>query len=241
VSTKALMPDFSRLSPLQGAKNLFSLRAGMRLVMSLLKVAIIGGVAGWLIYVEMPAVVNIAQLDVAPMVGYVSGIVFRVALKLATLLFVLAILDFAYQKWQQEQDMKMSKQDIKDELKRMDGDPLVKQRRARVARQLAMQRTAQAVPQADVIVANPTHFSIAIKYDSAKMNAPKVVAKGADLLALRMRQIATQHDIPIVERKDVARALYANVEVGQEVPPEFYSAVAEILAYVYRLSGRQSA
>jgi flagellar biosynthetic protein FlhB len=122
----------------------------------------------------------------------------------------------------------------------MEGDPMTKQRRARVARQLAMQRIAQAVPNADVVVTNPTHFSVAMKYDSDTMRAPKVIAKGADYMALRIRQIAVSHDIPLVERKPLAQALYRGVEIGQEVPPEHYAAIAEILAYVYRLSGKAS-
>lgn len=123
----------------------------------------------------------------------------------------------------------------------MEGDPLVKQRRTRVARQIAMQRIAQQVPSADVIVTNPTHYAVALRYDSETMRAPKVIAKGADFLAMRIRQIAATHGIPIVERKPLAQALYAGVEIGQEVPPEHYTAVAEILAYVYRLGERRSA
>jgi flagellar biosynthetic protein FlhB len=134
----------------------------------------------------------------------------------------------------------MSKQEIKEEMKRMEGDPLVKQRRSRVARQLAMQRVGQAVPKADVIVTNPTHFAVALQYDAKTMRAPKVVAKGADFMAMHIRQLAAAHGIPIIEKKELARALYANVEPGQEVPPEFYNAVAEILAYVYRI-GKRSA
>ena len=135
----------------------------------------------------------------------------------------------------------MTKQEVKEEMRSMEGDPMVKQRRARVARQLAMQRTAQAVPNADVIVTNPTHYAIAIKYDSDTMRAPKVIAKGADFMAMRIRQIAALHEIPIVERKPLARALFAAVDIGQEVPAEHYAAIAEILAYVYRLGERKSA
>ena len=123
----------------------------------------------------------------------------------------------------------------------MEGDPLVKQRRSRVARQLAMQRISQQVPQADVIVTNPTHFAIALQYDGKTMKAPKVLAKGADFMAMRIRQLAVMHGVPLVERKELARALYSSVEPGQEIPPQFYNAVAEILAYVYRLSGKKTA
>ena len=132
-------------------------------------------------------------------------------------------------------------QEVKEEMKRMDGDPQIKSRRMRVARQLAMQRMAQAVPKADVIITNPTHISVAIKYDRTKMRAPKVVAKGADLMAMRIRQIAERHNVPIVERKPLARAMYASVAVGQEIDPEFYTAVAEVLAYVYQLGDKVAA
>ena len=126
-------------------------------------------------------------------------------------------------------------------MKRMEGDPLVKQRRSQIARQLAMQRVSQAVPKADVVVTNPTHFAVALRYDADTMAAPKVVAKGADYMALRIRQLAMANDVPLVERKTLARGLYQAVEVGQEVPPQYFSAVAEILAYVYRLSGTRVA
>ena len=235
---KPLVPSFKKLDPIKGVKNLFNLRAGIRFVMSLGKLLLIGGVCGYVIYRDLPVLAALAEM--APSQAFAAGayLVFMLALKLAVVLLVLAILDLAYQVWQREQDLKMSKQDVKDEMKSMDGDPMVKQRRARIARQLALQRTAAAVPGADVIVTNPTHFSVALKYDKDKMRAPKVVAKGSDFLALRIRQIAQLNDVPIIERKPLARALYANVEVGQEVPSEHYAAVAEVLAFVYRVSRR---
>jgi len=235
VTGKPLTPDLNRLNPFKGVKNLVDARAAMRLVMSLAKVAIIGGIASLAIYYDMGKIMSIAHLDVGPGLAASGAVIFSLAMKLAALLILLAIADYAYQRWQREKDLRMSKQDVKEEMKRMEGDPMIRQRRQRVARQLAMQRTSQAVPQADVVVTNPTHFAIALKYDSETMVAPKVVAKGADYLALRIRQIAAQHSIPIVERKEVARALYRSVEVGDEVPPDLYAAVAEILAYVYRL------
>jgi flagellar biosynthetic protein FlhB len=186
-------------------------------------------------------VLHIGELEVVQAFGAACELVYALAIKLAALLIVLAIIDYAFQRWKHEQDLKMSKQEVKEEMKRMEGDPLVKQRRARVARQLAMQRVAAAVPKADVVVTNPTHFAVALQYDTKSMRAPKVVAKGADFMAMRIRQIAAVHGIPIIERKPLARALYAGVEIGQEIPPEHYAAVAEILAYVYRLAGRKSA
>ena len=154
------------------------------------------------------------------------------------LLLVLAIIDYAYQRFKNERDLRMTKQQVKEEMKRMDGDPLIKQRRRQLARQMLEQKIKKDVPTADVIVTNPTHYAIALKYDADKMGAPRVVAKGKDFLALKIREIAIENGVPILERPPLARALYKTVEVGQEIPERFYSAVAEILAYVYELSGK---
>ena len=241
LTAQPLQPKLSRISPLRGARNLVNLRAGIRLLMSLMKVFVIGTVAGVLIHLEMDKIMQLPQLEIWPMFSAACELIFGLGLKLALLLVFLALIDYAFQRWQRERDLRMSHVEIKDELKRMEGDPLVKQRRARVARQLALQRVGQDVPKADVVVTNPTHYAVALRYDSKAMKAPKVVAKGADFLAMRIRQVAIAHGVPMIERKDLAAALYRTVEVGQEVPAQFYGAVAEILAYVYRLSGRQSA
>jgi len=241
VSTKPLEFDLTKLSPLKGVKNLFGIKGMARLGFSLGKVAIIGFVGMLAIHQLLPQIVRLTELEVMPMLGVACDLVFLVAIKLSIVLLLLALLDYAYQRWQREKDLMMTKQEVKEEMKRMEGDPMIKQRRARVARQLAMQRTAQAVPNADVIVTNPTHFAVALKYDSKQMRSPRVIAKGADFMALRIRQIALRHGVPLVERKEIARGLYHGVEVGQEIPPQFYSAVAEILAYVYRLGGKKTA
>ena len=165
---------------------------------------------------------------------------FDLAMKVLAILFLLGMIDYLYQKWKHKADLRMTKQQVKDEMKQSDGDPEVKRRRLRMQQQIAMQRISAAVPRADVIVTNPEHISVAIQYDSENMNAPKVIAKGAEYLAMRIRHLAMQHNIPIVERKPLARALYAQVPVGHEVPAEFFQAVAEILAYVYRLDGRMA-
>lgn len=241
LTLKPLEPNFGKLSPLKGVANLFNMRAVMRLVMSVFKVILIAAVAIWFVVKDMPRILHIAEMTALQAFSASGTVVYGLAIKLALLLLIMALIDYAFQRWQHEQDLKMSKQDVKEEMKRMEGDPMVKQRRTRVARQLAMQRIAQAVPKADVIVTNPTHFSIALQYDTDTMRAPKVIAKGADLMAMRIRQIALAHGIPLVERKPLAQALYRGVEIGEEVPPEHYAAVAEILAYVYRLSGKKSA
>ena len=238
---KPLTPSLNKLNPITGLARLFDARAGMRLVMSLLKLAALVAVSVWVIMRDFPKVILLCHLEVLPMMAAAAAMAYDLALKLAMLLLILALLDWWYQRWQHEKDLRMTKQEVKDEMKRMDGDPMVKQRRARVARQLALQRIASAVPHADVVVTNPTHYAVALRYDSATMTAPKVVAKGADFLALRIRQLAVANGVPLVERRELARALYHGVEPGQEVPAEFYTAVAEILAYVYRLGGRMAA
>lgn len=237
---KPLVPKFSRINPLSGAKRLFDARAAIRLVMSLGKVVIISTVATIFIMADIEAIAALPMMTIGAASATAAHMTFMLAIKLAGVLIVLALLDFAFQKFQHTKDLKMTRQEVRQELKDMDGDPMMKQRRARVARQLAMQRMAQQVPQADVIITNPTHLSIALRYDSDAMRAPKVIAKGADLMAMRIRQIATANGIPLVERKPLARALYGSVEVGDEVPEEHYTAVAEILAYVYRLSGKMA-
>lgn len=237
---KPIVPKFSRLNPLSGVKRLVDARAAIRLVMSLSKVVIISAVASLLIYYEIEAIAALPVMTIGAASAEVAHMAFMLALKLAGVLLILALLDFSFQKYQHTKDLKMTRQEVRQELKDMDGDPLMKQRRARVARELAMQRMAQQVPNADVVITNPTHLSIALRYDADSMQAPKVIAKGADLMAMRIRQIATANGIPLVERKPLARALYSSVEVGDEVPEEHYTAIAEILAYVYRLSGKMA-
>lgn len=238
---KPLAPQLSRINPLSGVKRLFDARAAMRLVMSLAKVGIIALIAIILIVMDTDKIIQLPAMELQDAFIEASMLTFWLALKLAGVLIVLAVLDYAFQKYQNTKDLRMTRQEVRQEMKDMDGDPTMKQRRMQVARQLAMQRMAQAVPQADVIITNPTHISIALKYDSASMASPKVIAKGADLMAMRVRQIATAHGIPLVERKPLARALYADVEVGQEIPEQYFAAVAEILAYVYRMAGKMSA
>lgn len=241
VSHKPIVPKMSKVNPGKGLKNIFSMRGLVRFLMSIAKVAVVLIVAGVSIHLDLPKLMTLIRLEAGPLLAAAGGLAFSLSLKIAIVLLLLGILDYAFQKWQHEQDLKMSKQEVKEEHKRMEGDPLIKQRRSQTARQVAMQRLNHDVPQADVVVTNPTHFAVALRYDGEKMEAPKVAAKGADYMAMRIRQLAIAHDVPIVERPPLARALYRGVEVGQEIPPQHYAAVAEILAYVYRLSGQKTA
>lgn len=241
VSPKALMPKLDKLNPIAGFKRVFGLSALVKAGLDALKVLLVVSVAVLTIRQHGEQVLTLPYLTTMEGLASVGWLMLDLALRLLAVLLVLAILDFIYQKWKHAEDLKMTKQQVKDEMKQTEGDPETKRRRMRMQQQIATQRISAAVPKADVVVTNPEHISIALQYDEETMRAPKVLAKGADHLALRIRRIAAQHGIPIVERKPLARAMYRAVEPGQEIPPDFYKAVAEVLAYVYQLeSGARS-
>jgi flagellar biosynthetic protein FlhB len=238
-SFKRIHPKLSGLNPFKGLGRIFSRREGfVHFIMNLLKLVLIGVVAYTAIHDRMAIILSTQQLSFIQIFGLGTEVVYSIALRIGIVLLILAILDYAWQRWNTEQRLKMTKQEVKDEMKRMEGDPKIKSRR----RQLAMQRLVQGaranVPTADVVVTNPTEFAVALRYDPEAMHAPKVVAKGTDYLAMTIRQIAIEHGVPILERPPLARALYRLCDIGQEIPEQFYSAVAEILAYVYELSGK---
>ncbi len=234
-----LQPKLSSLNPLKGFQKVFGKKEGlMSGLMNAAKLSIVSFVAYSAIRDRMGMIVTVQQYDFLQIFAIGADVIYRLAIRLGMVLLVLAIIDYAWRKWKHEQEMKMSKQEVKDEMKRMDGDPQTKARRREIARQTAMKRIQTDVPTADVIVTNPTHFAIALKYDGDAMHAPRVVAKGADFMAMRIREIAVANGIPILERPPLARALYKLVDVGQEIPEQFYAAVAEILAYVFELTGK---
>jgi len=234
-TTEPLVPKLERLDPVAGLGRIFSRRSLVKTVMSCVKLVVVTAVAWAYIRGVLHDVAVLPALPAAAGMLSVGMMTLRLAIWLLALLLVIGLIDWLYQRWQRTQDLRMTKGEVKDERRSMDGDPEIKGRRLKLARQIALQRVGQSVPKADVIVTNPTHYSVAIRYDPATMRAPKVVAKGVDFLAMRIRQVAMIHEIPIVERPPLARALYAGVEVGREVSPEFYQAIAELLAYVYRL------
>ncbi len=238
LSPKALQPKMERISPIKGIGRLFSKRSVVKAILDVLKFAIIFSVGFLVVQSKYDEVIGVALLALGPGVAMSAQIVLELAIWVLVVLIILGIIDFTYQKWQNTEDMKMTRHEVKDERKSTEGDPDVKNRRMRMARQIAMQRLAQDVPRADVIVTNPTHYSVALRYDADSEDAPRVVAKGADYLALRIRQLAVSNGVPIIERPPLARALYHQVPVGAVIDPEFFEAVAELLAYVYRLEGR---
>lgn len=237
-TTQPLIPSLSKINPLAGFQRLFSTESLMRAVINFGKLLLVGAVA-WITLAGSMAVITYSfSLGFHDFIQVGASLTMDLGMRLATAMLVLALFDVVWQRYKHERDLRMTKEEVKDELRSMEGDPQIRRRRRQIQLQLAAQRLRKDVPTADVVVTNPTHYSIAIRYDAESMPAPKVVAKGADYLALRIRQIAHDHGIPIVERKPLARALYDSVEPGEYIPERFYKAIAEILAYVYDLTGR---
>jgi flagellar biosynthesis protein FlhB len=231
-----LTPDLAKLNPISGLKKLFSLRSFVEMIKSVLKLLVIGGVAYAVIRRYLDDITGLMQLPVGGIVAFIGHSAFQVCLYTCMVLFLLSILDFAYTKWQHIQDLKMTKQEVKDEYKQREGDPAVKARIRSVQREMARRRMMEAVPEATVVITNPTHLAIAIRYEEG-MHAPTVVAKGAGFVAQKIREIAVENDIPLVENKPLARTIFKTTEIGDFIPADLYRAVAEVLAYVYRLKG----
>ena len=237
-TTKPLKPKFSKLNPIQGFKKIISLNSFVELIKSALKLGLVGYVAYSYLIERVGQIFILYDIGLNQAVGLMGQIVTDLGLRIAGVYMVIAFLDFAYQKWKFKEDMKMTKQEVKDEFKNQEGDPQIKGKQRQRMREASMRRMMQQLPQADVVITNPTHYAVAIKYDPDKYDAPYVIAKGEDHLAQRIKEVAKENDIEIVENKPLARMLYANVEIGGLIPPELYQAVAEVLAFVYHLKGK---
>ena len=236
-----LAPDFTRIDPVQGFQRVFSLPSVMRLAFGLLKLAIVAAVAGVSLYNQREAILGLSRMAVGQIALFMAQVLLWTALKVGAALLVLAILDYGFQRWKYDRDLRMTPQEMREELKNLEGNPQVIARRRQVQRQLAMHRLSDAVPKANVVVTNPTKLAVAIQYGSETMAAPIVIAKGAGVIAARIRQLALQNGIPVVERKPLAQALFRHVDVQHPIPPDKYAAVAEVLAYVYQLKGKKIA
>lgn len=232
-------PKLDRLDPMKGIGRLFSRRNIIKSLVGILKLAILGVIAWTVASGHTAELASLPRLAAMAAIIVLGRMIVDLCIWMLAAMLILGIIDYVYQRIQHTKDLKMTKQEVKEEMRSMEGDLETKGRRLRMAREIAMQRLRQAVPTADVVVTNPTHFAVALKYDGDKMAAPMVVAKGADFLAFRIRELAAANDIPIVERPPLARALYHNIDVGRTIPAEHFEAVAEILAYVYRLQGRE--
>ncbi|ANE47552.1 flagellar biosynthesis protein FlhB [Paenibacillus swuensis] len=230
-----LKMKFEKLNPLEGAKRIFSLRSLVEMLKSIAKVLIVGIVAYMTLWGERMNIIALSTVPLESIFTFSAGLVLSLGIKIGAILVVLAVLDYAYQKYDFEKNLRMSKQDIKDEYKKSEGDPLIKAKIREKQKRMAMQRMMQEVPKADVIITNPTHFAIALKYDAKTMESPLVLAKGKDYVALKIKEIAKQEGILTMENRPLARALYDQAEIGQGIPVALFQAVAEVLAYVYKM------
>jgi flagellar biosynthetic protein FlhB len=237
-----LTPKFHKFNPISGIQRLlFSKHSAVEVAKNVFKIAIIGMVAYIAVKAMIEDAVGLMDGDAATVVGFMTKSAASAATKMGLAFLVVAGLDYAFQRYEHEETLKMTKPEVKEEGKMAEGDPLIKGRIRSIQRQIAYKRMMTEVPKADVVVTNPTHVAVALKYDAAKMNAPKVIAKGAELIAKRIKDIALQHNIPIVEDRMLARTLYRTVDAGHEVPEKLFQAVAQVLAYIYRMKNAAKA
>ncbi|MHA6258724.1 flagellar biosynthesis protein FlhB [Sporosarcina sp. CAU 1771] len=232
---ETLKVDLKKIDPIKGLKRIFSIRAIVELMKSILKISFIGTVTFLIVWTNLDKVLTLAFKSPGDILSTVGQLTALMGIVASFVLLFISILDFIYQKYDYEKNLRMSKQDIKDEHKNTDGDPLIKSRIKQRQREMAMRRMMQEIPDADVVITNPTHYAIAIKYSDGEMDAPVIVAKGVDFVAQKIKLVANEHEVVMVENRPLARALYDEVEIGSAVPEEFFKAIAEILAYVYRI------
>ena len=240
VSSKACMPDFTRLNPLRGFANMFSMHGLAELGKAVAKVVLIAGVAAWVMLGQTPATMALVQEPLPAAIAHGAGIVGVCFLAVVGSLALIAAIDVPFQIWHFRSKLKMSREDLRREAKEQEGDPQVKAAVRSQQREMARRRMMAAVPQADVVVVNPTHYAVALRYDEKKMRAPRVVAKGMHLIAHSIRELAEKHRIPVLQAPALARALYRHADVGDEIPAALYAAVAEVLAWVFQLRRYQS-
>lgn len=239
-SAEKLSFDLEKLNPINGIKNLFSLRALGELAKSILKIIIIFTIMYFFIKTKYESWLNLTDQPINVFMVVLAKNMFSVALYLVLFIIFLAILDYMYQRFIFERSIMMSKEEVKEEFKQMEGDPKIKAKIRKMQMELARRRMMENVKTADVVITNPTHIAVALKYDQAKMNAPKVVAKGLDEVALRIKALAIKHDIVIVENPPIAQSLYKKAQIDKEIPAELYEAVAKILSYVYNLKNKKN-
>lgn len=242
VTLEPLRPQLSRINPFEGARRLISGRSLVELAKTLAKLSIIGLIAYQSIRERWLGLAALAEMETRAAAGELTVLALEVVVKVAWAMVAVAVLDYAYQRWSHGRSLRMSRQEVREELKETEGNPLFKSRMRQRQRALARQRMMRAVPQATVVITNPVHLAVALRYEAETMSAPQVVAKGQRLIAEQIKRIASAHAIPIVENKPLAQTLHKSVDIGQEIPPDLYAAVAEVLAFVYRLThGRPTA
>ncbi|MFZ0694266.1 MAG: flagellar biosynthesis protein FlhB [Alphaproteobacteria bacterium] len=235
IALDRIMPNLDRISLFSGAERLFSMRAILEFVKGIVKLCIVAAVVTMLMMPQMKGLANFTGLDMVQVAATIYDLSKSVFLDVLVVVSVIAALDFLYQRYEFRKSLRMSRQEMREEYKQTEGDPTIKNRLRQLRMERARRRMMAAVPEADVVITNPTHFAVALKYEPTEMNAPKMVAKGADLIAKKIREVALENDVAIVENPPLARALYSGVELDQEIPKEHYKAVAEIIGYVFRL------
>ena len=236
---KPLQPSFSKISPIKGLGRIFSKQSLGELFKSVFKMGVMIYIGYFTFVDNLDSINNLTAVDPKLLMETSAIIIGEFVLRLFFALLIMSIFDYMFQIWDLEQKLKMSKQELKDEFKQTEGDPALKAKIRSIQQQMSQARMMQEVPEADVVVSNPTHFAVAMKYDRESMHAPKVIAKGVDYIALRMMEIAKENDVSVYQNPTVARALYFQVEIGDDIPEEFYKAVAEILAFVYKTKRKQ--
>jgi len=234
-SMEVLMPKFNKLNPISGLKRVFSAKGLMELVKALLKFVLIAGVTGMVLWNSKKDFINLSRMEVGPALAEVEVLVGSSFIIMASTLILIALIDVPFQIWDNKKQLRMSKQEVRDEMKETEGRPEVKSRIRSLQREMAQRRMMDEVPKADVVVTNPTHYAIALRYDQDSMVAPKVVAIGKELVAANIRRVALENDVPLVESPMLARAIYFNTELGDSIPAGLYLAVAKLLAYIFQL------
>lgn len=240
INSEALSPDFTKLSPLRGLRRTFSLRGLVEMLKALAKFILIGGVTLLVLWHTLGKYLLLHEMDLPQALGNLQGLIGWSVILIAATLVLIAAIDVPFQLWDHKRQMKMTRQEVRDEMKQTEGSPEMRSRIRQMQREMARQRMMQEVPKADVIVTNPTHYAVALRYDPERMGAPKVVAKGRDLIALNIRRVGEEAQVLVVESPVLARAIYFNTELDQQIPAGLYLAVAKLLAYVYQLKVYQS-
>lgn len=238
VNEEAMKFDFKKIDPIQGLKRLFSMRSVVEGAKAVAKVLVVGFIAYLVLKTEAFKVPYLVSYSVEQLMGYVGGVITKLFMGVCVFMAILAVVDYLFQRWDLEQKMMMTKQEVKEEMKSREGDPLIKSRIRRTQREMASRRMMEDVPTADVIVTNPTHIAVALKY-SAQMVAPQVVAMGAGVIAEKIKAVAKENNVPIVENKPLARTIFKTMKIGEAIPRELYTAVAEVLSYIFKLKRKR--
>lgn len=237
-SAESIKPTLDKISPIAGVKRLFSLKSLAEFAKGVLKLILVGAIAAAVVMPDMAAIETISGIGAGDLLRRIRDVAGTLILAVLAVMTFIAAADFLYQRWEHNKKLRMSRQDLKEEYKQTEGDPIVKQRLRQIRAERSRKRMIAEVPKADVVITNPTHFAVALKYEQGSMGAPTLLAKGVDRAALRIREVAAEHDVPIVENPPLARALYASVDLEEEIPEEHYRAVAEVINYVWKLKGR---